>query len=139
MPFHQATHSFCTPQGGVRAVINAVGRMVQRGVLPSLRGLSLGGISWEAGKPVPRPGAAPHVETALLPPGRRPPRQLFWATDDVLPDLHVALGVREGYHLAHRVDDLGVIAARDPPGQLCDSGSAHQAQQGESFWVCCLS
>ena len=39
------------------------------------------------------PWDAPHVEVVLLPEGRRPPGQLFWVTDDVLPDLHVALGL----------------------------------------------
>ena len=86
-----------TTQAGARAVINAVGRLVQRGVLPSLRRLSLGGGDLEAGARVPRPDAAPEVETVLLPGGRRPPGQLCWATDDVLPDLHVALGVRADY------------------------------------------
>ena len=85
---------------GARTIIDAVGHIVQRGVLPSLRRLSLGRIDWDgwlAGQGVPRPDAAPHVETALLPGGRRPPGQIFWVTDAVLPDLHVALGMRAGY------------------------------------------
>ena len=48
------------------------------------------------------PWDAPHVEVVLLPEGRRPPGQLFWVTDDVLPDLHVALGIREGYDWERR-------------------------------------
>ena len=66
-------------------------------MLPSLRRLTLGGVELRAWAPVPRPDAAPHVETVLLPGGRRPPGQLFWVTDDVLPDMHAALGVREDY------------------------------------------
>ena len=97
-----------TAQAGLRAVIDAVGRMVQRGVLPSLRRLSLGGVPWEAGAQVPPPDAAPHVETALLPVGRRPPGQHFWVTDDMLPDLHVALGVRADYDWERR----GIINER---------------------------
>ena len=89
-------------QAGVRAVVNAVGRMVQRGVLPSLRRLSLGGGDLEAGARVPRPDAAPQVEVAALPAGRRPPGQHFWVADDVLPDLHVALGIRAGYDWERR-------------------------------------
>ena len=81
----------------MHVIINAVGRMVQRGVLPSLRRLSLGAERWGVGEDVPRPDAAPHVETALLPFGRRPPGQDFWVTDAVLPDLHVALGMRADY------------------------------------------
>ena len=76
--------------------------MVQRGVLPSLRRLSVGGGDLEAWVQVPRPDAAPHVVTVLLPGGRRPPGQLFWVTDDVLPDLHVALGMREDYDWERR-------------------------------------
>ena len=93
-------------QAGARGIINAVGRLVQRGVLPSLRRLSVGGVDFQAWgwKEVPRPDAAPHVETVLLPGGRRPPGQLFWVTDDVLPDLHVALGVREGHDWSGRND-----------------------------------
>ena len=33
---------------------------------------------------------------------RRAPGQLFWVTDDVLPDLHVALGVRADYDWQRR-------------------------------------
>ena len=77
--------------------MDAVDRMVQRGVLPGLRRLSLGGGMLRAGAPAPRPPAASQVEMALLRAGRRPPRQLFWVTDDVLPDLSVALGVRADY------------------------------------------
>ena len=84
-------------QAGAHAVINAVGRLVQRGVLPSLRRLSLGGGDLEACTQVPRPDAAPQVETALLPWGRMPRGQDFWVTDDVLPDLRMALGVRADY------------------------------------------
>ena len=90
------------PQAGARGVINAVGRLVQRRVLPSLRRLSLGGVSREAGAQVPRPDAAPHVETVLLPGGRRPPGQLIWVTDGMLPDLHVALGMRADYDWERR-------------------------------------
>ena len=86
----------------MRGVINTAGRLVQRGVLPSLRRLSLGGGRLEAGAQVPRPDAAPHVDVALLPAGRRPPGQLFWVTDDVLPDLRVALGVRADYDWERR-------------------------------------
>ena len=74
----------------------------------SLRRLSLGGVPWEAGAQVPPPDAAPHVETALLPVGRRPPGQHFWVTDDMLPDLHVALGVRADYDWERR----GIINER---------------------------
>ena len=81
----------------MRGVINAVGRLVQRGVLPSLRRLSIGGGGLEDRGQVLRPDAAPHVETVLLPSGRRPPGQLFWVTDDVLPDLRLALGARADY------------------------------------------
>ena len=83
-------------------MINAVGRLVQRGVLPSLRRLSVGGGDLRAWAQVPRPDEAPHVETTLLPGGRRPPGQVFWVTDDVLPDLHVALGVRADYDWERR-------------------------------------
>ena len=86
----------------MRGVINAVGRLVQRGVLPSLRRLSLGGGRMQAGAQVPRPDAAPHVEVTLLLPGRRPPGQLFWVTDDVLPDMRVALGVHKDYDWERR-------------------------------------
>ena len=86
-----------TAQRGMRGVINAAGRLVQRGVLPSLRRLSIGGAGLEDREQVLRPDAAPHVEAELLPSGRRPPGQLFWVTNDVLPDLHVALGVRADY------------------------------------------
>ena len=89
-------------QAGLRAVVNAVGRLVQRGVLPSLRRLSIGGGDTEAGAQMPRPHAAPHVETVMLPGGRRPPGQLFWVTDEVLPDLHTALGVRTDYDWERR-------------------------------------
>ena len=84
-------------QAGVRAVVDAVGRLVLRGVLPSLRRLSLGRGSLQPGEQAPPAVAAPHVETALLLGGRKPHGQHFWVTDDVLPDLHVALGMREGY------------------------------------------
>ena len=103
--------SFCNPQVGAQNISDAVGRMVQRGVLPSLRRLSLGAASREvclAGEDVPRPDAAPHVETALLPVGRRPPGQQFWATDDVLPDLHVALGVRADYDWERPVTERAI-------------------------------
>ena len=86
----------------MRGVINAVCRLVQRSVLPSLRRLSLGGGRLKAGAQVPRPDAAPHVEVALLPEGRRPPGQLFWVTDDVLPDLRMALGVHKDYDWERR-------------------------------------
>ena len=86
----------------MRGVINAAGRLVQRGVLPSLRRLSLGGGRLEAGAQVPRPDAASHVEVALLPEGRRPPGQLFRVTDDMLPDLSVALGVHKDYDWERR-------------------------------------
>ena len=86
----------------MHGVIKAAGRLVQRGVLPSLRRLSLGGGRLEAGAQVPRPDAAPHVEVALLPKGRRPPGQLLWVTDDMLPDLRVALGVDKDYDWERR-------------------------------------
>ena len=86
----------------MRGVINAAGRLVQRGVLPSLRSISLGGGCLQPGAQVPRPEEAPHVETALLPAGRRPPGQLFWVTDDMLPDLRVALGVHKDYDWERR-------------------------------------
>lgn len=48
------------------------------------------------------PYEAPHVEVAVLPEGRQPPGQLFWVTDDVLPDLRMALGVRNDYDWERR-------------------------------------
>ena len=84
----------------MRGVINAAGRLVQRGVLPSLLRLSLGG--GRLGAQVPRPDAASHVEVALLPEGRRPPGQLFWVTDDMLPGLRVVLGVHKDYDWERR-------------------------------------
>ena len=98
-----------TAQGGMRDVINAVGRLVQRGVLPSLRRLSMGGGGLGSRAQGLRPDAAPRVETVLLPAGRRPPGQLFWVTDDVLPDLHAALGVRAG----HDWERHGEVEARN--------------------------
>ena len=76
--------------------------MVQRGVLPSLRRLSIGGGDLEPGAQMPRPDAAPHVETVMLPGGRRLPGQLLWVTDEVLTDLHTALGVRADYDWERR-------------------------------------
>ena len=75
---------------------------MRRGVLPNLRRLSLGGKSLEDGQQVPCPKDAPHVVTAVLPAGRRPPGQLFWVTDDVLLDLHWALGIRPDYDWERR-------------------------------------
>ena len=97
----------------MRGVINAAGRLVQRGVLPSLRRLYVGGVSLEDGAQVPRPDAAPRVETALLPAGRRPPGQLFWVTDNVLPDLHVALGVCAGYDWERRGEFVQTVHDTD--------------------------
>ena len=51
---------------------------------------------------MPRPDAAPPVVVALQPAWRKAPGQLLWVTDDVLPDLHAALGVREGYKWEQR-------------------------------------
>ena len=42
------------------------------------------------------------METVLLPGARKAPGQMFWVTDDVLPDLHVALGVRADYDWERR-------------------------------------
>ena len=87
----------------MRRVIHAAGRLVQRDILPSLRCISLGGGRLlQTGAQVPHPEAAPHVEVALLPEGRRPPGQLFWVTDDMLPDLRVALGVHKDYDWERR-------------------------------------
>ncbi len=121
VPFQQVLHlclhcmklrpTCCNQQAGASPIIDAVGGLVQRGVLPSLRRLSIGGADLKAGARVPRPDAAPHLETSLLPAGRRPPGQLFWVTDDVLPDLHVALGVREGYDWERCFDENTAYAA----------------------------
>ena len=127
-------HSSCDPQAGARGVINAVGRLVQRGVLPSLRRLSLGAVSRDVGDAVPRPDAAPHVETALLPAGRRPPWQLFWVTDDVLPDLHVALGVHGDYDWEREVPQsvmAAVYQADEEEEDAYDSGDHEDGQYDE--------
>ena len=79
--------------------------MVQRDVLPSLCRLSLGAVLLGrglAGEDELRSDAAPHVKTVLLPGARRAPGQLIWVADDVLPDLHVALGVRADYDWQRR-------------------------------------
>ena len=69
---------------------------------PACAASALAGGDMEAGAQMPRPHAAPHVETVMLPGGRRPPGQLFWVTDEVLPDLHTALGVRADYDWERR-------------------------------------
>ena len=147
---HTVKRSFCDAQAGALDIIDAVGRMVKRGVLPSLRRLSLGAVSWEVywtGQDVPRPEAAPHVETALLPGGRRPPGQLFWATDDVLPDLHVALGMRADYNWEQEVpestmadvceDDTDDEEYRDGPRsedeEDADNGGSDEDRGGKSI------
>ncbi|KAK9835313.1 hypothetical protein WJX81_001120 [Elliptochloris bilobata] len=54
-------------QAGLRGVINAAGRLVKRGVLPSLRRLSVSDAMNYADAPLPRPDAAPRLLY-----GRRP-------------------------------------------------------------------
>ena len=153
-------------QGGLRAVINAAGRLVERGVLPGLRRLTVEGVV-PGGMSLPRPDAAPQVtpqtsppkdwlgvwhpavcppsflqckskvfchpgafdnavlskaccvgqvlqimltcfysyasklslqvDTRLLPQSRRLPGQVFCITDDILPDMRLALGLPEDW------------------------------------------
>ncbi len=54
-------------QGGLHEVINAAGRLVERGVLPSLRRLTVEGVV-PGGMSLPRPDAAPQVTPQTSPP-----------------------------------------------------------------------
>ena len=85
----------CT-QAGLCGVINAAGRLVQRGALPSLRCLTVTGPKPAALAPLPRPEAAPHVETRPLS-CRMPPIWRLIATNDILPDMRLALGLPEDW------------------------------------------
>ena len=80
-------------QAGLRGVINAAGRLVERGTLPSLRRLGVSGRVPANLAPLPRPDAAPHVDVRLLPTKRNPPGWDFFVTDDILPDMRLALGL----------------------------------------------
>ena len=69
---------------------------------PACAASAWAGAAWRPGRRFLARTLRPHVEVALLPEGRRPPGQLFRVTDDMLPDLSVALGVHKDYDWERR-------------------------------------